>query len=184
MVARGGNMKFAGFLPLVVAVASSYSFGQSAAVFTSPARIDTARCPVELKVEQAGSLTQNKVTYGTQGDVLPSIPDQRIRIILTNPLAHKIVSASITAHGFSRKGRFVPLSGAPGGPDMAKTVDLSLKLEGSSQASSELLLTHFTAVAVVDLNSVTYADGEVWRAPSSGACRATPDLFMRVAALP
>jgi hypothetical protein len=61
-------------------------------------------------------------------------------------------------------------------PDFAKTVDITLDVKGSGQASRGLSLNRFTAV-----NSIKYPDGSEWQAPSIEACSVTPDLIMLVA---
>jgi hypothetical protein len=66
-------------------------------------------------------------------------------------------------------------------PDLAKTVDVVLDVKGKSEASSDLSLNRFTAVTSIDLNSITYADGNTWHTPSPEACSITPDLIMLVA---
>jgi hypothetical protein len=66
-------------------------------------------------------------------------------------------------------------------PDFAKTVDITLDVKGSGQASRGLSLNRFTAVTSVDVNSIKYPDGSEWQAPSIEACSVTPDLIMLVA---
>jgi hypothetical protein len=39
---------------------------------------------------------------------------------------------------------------------------------------------HFTAVTSIDLDSVNYADGSNWQAPSAGACSVQPSMLMQV----
>ena len=99
---------------------------------------------------------------------------------MTNRLSRDIVSARITAHGFSGKWKVVTLSDAPDAPDLAKTVDVVLDVKGNGHASRDLSLNHFTAVTSIDLNSVTYSDGSTWQTSAPGACSVTPDLVMLI----
>jgi hypothetical protein len=107
---------------------------------------------------------------------------QRLRLTLTNPSSRDIVSAQFTAHGFSKETRAMELSARSNEPDLVKTIDLVLGVKGKSQASHDLSLNHFTAVTSIDLNSITYADGTTWHAPSPAACSITPSMVMLVAA--
>jgi hypothetical protein len=94
------------------------------------------------------------------------------------------VSAQITAHGLSGKGRFIELSTAHDAADLAKKVELAMEVKGNGSASKDLALSRFTAITSIDLNSITYADGSSWHASSPGACSVTPDSFMLAAATP
>ena len=98
--------------------------------------------------------------------------EQRFDFKMTNFLPHEIVNAEITAHGFSDKWRFFPVS-APT-PDLWKTIDVALDVKGNSSASRELSFAHFPAIRTIDVNSVTYADGSTWHASSPGACSVAP----------
>jgi hypothetical protein len=101
---------------------------------------------------------------------------------MTNPSLREIVSAQITVYGFSDKWRAIPLVGANDTPDLKKRVNLILKVKGKDHASSDLSLNRFTSVAYVDLDSLTYADGAIWKASSPAACSVTPDPLMLVSA--
>ena len=81
-------------------------------------------------------------------------------------------------HGLSYKWRIIPVS-APT-PDIWKTVDVALDVKGNSSASGELSFDHFSTISTIDVNSVTYADGSTWHAPSPGACSVAPSLIMRI----
>ena len=70
------------------------------------------------------------------------------------------------------------MSGAD--PDLARTVDVALDVQGNGQASRNLSLSRFTAITAVDVNAITYGDGSTWRTSSPGACSASPDLLMLV----
>jgi hypothetical protein len=100
---------------------------------------------------------------------------------MTNLLSREIVSAQFVVHGYSNKGRAMNLANSSSEPDLAKTVDVVLDVKGKSEASSDLSLSRFTAVTSIDLNSITYADGNTWSTPSAEACSVTPDSIMLVA---
>jgi hypothetical protein len=170
-------MKSASILPLAILLATTTMFGQS---FTLPPRIDPSKCPVGLQVERSGGLFAYKNAKAVPADDVAPRTEQWFDLRMTNFLPHEIVNAEITVHGFSHKGRFMPVS-APA-PDLAKTVDVALDVKGNSSASRELSFADFSTIRTIDVNSVTYADGSTWHASSPGACSVAPSLIMRISA--
>jgi hypothetical protein len=107
----------------------------------------------------------------------------QLHLDVSNPSSRDIVGAQFTVHGFSRKWRVIEPSDPSNAPDLWSTVDVALDVQGKSHASSELSLTHFTAILTsIDVDSVTYADGTQWQAPSPGACSTIPNTVMRISA--
>jgi hypothetical protein len=173
-------MKYAG-IPLAIVFTTASALGQ----YTLPPRIDPAKCPVGMEVTHSGRFAERNAKAGPADDVVPSIPEQRINLKLTNLLPRDIVNAEITANGFSHNWRVILIAGTFGAqetPDLAKTVDVALDVKGNSSASRELSFAHFSAIQTIDVNSVTYADGSTWHASSAGACSVAPSLFMRISA--
>jgi hypothetical protein len=170
-------MKSASILSLAIMLATTPMFGQS---FTLPPRMDPAKCPVGLQVTHSGRFAERNAKSGPADDVAPSLSEQRLDFKMTNFLPREIVNAEITVHGFSHKGRYIPVS-APT-PDLAKTVDVALDVKGNSSASRELSFARFSAIRTIDVNSVTYVDGSTWHASSPGACSVAPSLIMPVSA--
>ena len=172
-------MKYTGILPLAIVFATTSALGQ----YTLSTRIDPAQCPVGMEVTHNGRFVERNAKSGPADDVVPSTPEQRINLKMTNLLPHDIVNAEITARGFSHNSRLVLVSpGAQETPDLAKTVDVALDVKGNSSASHELSFAHFSAIRTIEVNSVTYADGSTWRASSPGACSVAPSLFMLIGA--
>jgi hypothetical protein len=105
----------------------------------------------------------------------------QLHLDVSNPSSRDIVGAQFTVHGFSRKLRVIDPSDPSNAPDLWRTVDVALDVQGNGHASSELSLTHFTAIITsIDLDSVTYAEGTQWQAPSPGACSTIPNIVMRI----
>jgi hypothetical protein len=120
---------------------------------------------------------------GQQQNVTPPTDDLQLHLDVSNPATRDIVGAQLTVHGFSRKLRVIDPSDPSNAPDLWRTVDVALDVQGKGHASSELSLTHFTAIVTsIALDSVTYADGTQWQAPSPGACSIIPNMVMRISA--
>jgi hypothetical protein len=185
------NMKPTSILPLAIVLATTSAIGQDTVLLRSPQttpsvlmqpRTLSADCPVGLKVNHGPSYAKKNTKYGPFAAPAPKVQEQRIQLTMTNPSLKEIVSAQITVYGFSDKWRAIPLAGAPDTPDLRKRINIDLNVKGNDHASSDLSLHRFTAVAYVDLDSLTYADGATWKASAPGACSVTPDLFMLVSA--
>jgi hypothetical protein len=190
-------MNRASILPLVFLFAITSAIAQSAADTQQASlirpRAAGAECPVGMQATHSPSLPVGMNAAGAprQGPAIngrvivpqPSLPaiNQQIHLIMTNLLPRDIVSAQFTVHGFSNKRRTV-YAGAAQDPDLNSTVDVVLDVKGDGHASSDLSLSHFTAVAAIDLDSITYADGSMWRSSSPGACSVVPDMVMLIAA--
>ena len=105
----------------------------------------------------------------------------QLHLDVSNPSTRDMVGAQFTVHGFSRKLRLIDPSDPSNAPDLWRTVDAALDVQGKGHASIELSLTHFTAIITsIDLDSVTYADGAQWQAPSAGACNTIPNVLVRI----
>jgi hypothetical protein len=170
-------MKSAGILPLAIMVATTSMFGQS---LTRPPRIDPSKCPVGLELDRISGLFAYENAKGVPADDIAPKTEQWFDFKMTNFSPHQIVNAEITAHGLGYKRRVIPVSAAT--PDIWKTMDVALNVKGHSSASRELSFGHFSAISTIDVNSVTYADGAQWQAPSPGACSVAPSLFMLISA--
>ena len=170
-------MRSASILPFAVILATTSMFGQS---FTRPPRIDPSKCPVGLKVEPSSGLFAYENAKAVPAEHAAPSSEQWFDLTMINFLPHEVVSAQLTAHGFSYKGRIIPVSDAT--PNIWKTVDVALEVKGNSRASRELSFGHFSTIRTIDVNSVTYADGSTWHASSPGACSVAPSLIMRISA--
>jgi hypothetical protein len=177
-------------LPLVFLFAASTIYAQQSftpgntksTVLHRP-RTPEASCPIGMQARHGAGLPVGlyagpSIEKSPKGS--PAFT-QRIQLTMTNLLAHEIVGAQFVVHGYSNKGRAMNLANSSPAPDLAKTVDLVLDVKGKSEASSDLLLSRFTAVTSIELESITYADGNTWNTPSAEACSITPGLIMLVA---
>ncbi len=93
----------------------------------------------------------------------------------------RMVNATVTVHGSNGAGQILPTDDHPGRPaEVSKSLTVRLAMSNEAEVSGDLLLPGFTAALMVDLDSVTYDDGAVWRFSRNSACHAAPDFLMPV----
>jgi hypothetical protein len=185
-------MNYNRILPLVLLFAATSNFAQQPAIAGSAntaslthLRTIGAACPLNMQATHGAAVPvgMNAISGREMEKQAPvSGLYQRIHLTVTNLQSHEIVSAQITAHGFSDKWKPMDLAYSSQAPDLAKTLDVVIHVKGNGNASSDLSLSRFTVVSSIDLNSITYADGGTWHASSPAACSVIPDSAMLVAA--
>ena len=149
-------------------------------------------CPIGVEANLVALPSVSNAGPSINGQPLqrkePSLEGQQVKkdylqlhLDVSNPSTRDIVGAQFTVHVFSRKLRLIDPSDPSNAPDLWRTVDVALDVQGKGHASSELSLTHFTAIITsIDLDSVAYADGTQWQAPSPGACSTIPNALIRI----
>jgi hypothetical protein len=176
-------MHRASTLPLVLLFAATCCTAQNAIsnMSLTTQRVVGNDCPVNMQASHTSGFPVS-MNAGPQG-ATPRGLYQQIHLTMKNLVSHEIMSAQITAHGYSNKQKMRELASASQGPDLSKTMEVVLDVKGNGHASSDLTFHHFTAVSSIDVNSITYADGSTWRSSSPGACRVIPDGFMLVSSM-
>jgi hypothetical protein len=149
-------------------------------------------CPIGVEANLVASPSVSNAGPSINGQPTqrkePSLDGQQatkdylqLHLDVSNPSTRDIVGAQFIVHGFSRKLRLIDPSDPSNAPDLWRTVDVAVDVQGKGHASIELSLTHFTAIITsIDLDSVTYADGTQWQAPSVAACSTIPNVLMRI----
>jgi hypothetical protein len=130
-------------------------------------------CPVGLFVDRRSNLVTRLAEDGH-----PSGPAQGLHISLIH-LFTRINSAKITVYGTSMESRVLPMSAAKSN-EISKTFVLHPGEGRKGSQEATVWMHRVGAVTSVALNSLTYADGSVWRESESSRCRAVPSLFLLV----
>ena len=164
----------------------------------SPQQPAINRCPIAMQARQGGGLRVERAQDGQT----PAQPFLTPSLTLRNPKNSRIVSASVTAHGFGanngatllamreRKHNnddspdeflyHVPSSGPPVPPFVTQTLSVKFTPSDDHAVSSEFSLRGFVTLRSIELNSVTFADGSVQNFASDSGCSVQPDLLMLV----
>lgn len=147
-------------------------------------------CPLGMHVRQGMGGQMMQVKDGQRKSVFGA----RLVLTLTGPASGRIESrqklparanslqikeATVTVHGLNGKNRFVPARSGPA--ESTRTLTIRFTTPDMSEVSGELLVPGFTATTLVELNSVTYANGETWKFTGSASCKMAPDPLMLVA---
>jgi secreted PhoX family phosphatase len=132
-------------------------------------------CPVSLRARQTGGGDMVKVNGVPVNGVA-----QRLHLIVTNPDSRRVVAANVTVRGFADKARFAETLSSQDNSDAARTMDVRFLAGSGKEVSADLRVPGLTAVSAIDLNSVTYADGSIWKLAAGGSCRSWIDGLMLV----
>ena len=140
----------------------------------------SANCPVGLTAKrgigQGGILA---IDGGQRQRV-----GQELQVRLTNWRSAEVAGIRITVHGFSGKGGLLStdssmvdsLNSDNAGPQEArKTFDLHMTIGANKESSTSLWLNRFTAISLIDINSITYANGLTWHSSAQETCHFAPE---------
>lgn len=141
-----------------------------------------SRCPIVLSARQGGGLhvlrTQDG-QFSPQTALTPSLT-------LDNPQGKRILSASVTAHGFGINNHPTPLetrnpsAGAQPRPRLTQTLTVKFLPDDNNTVSGDLRLPGFVVLDFIELNTVTFADGSTLAFASDSGCRVQPSPLMLV----
>jgi hypothetical protein len=134
-----------------------------------------ALCPVSLRAQHKadGSMVRVDNTH-------PRGIGQWLHLIFEDTRSGSITQARVTIRGFSNKARITQTAGGDGA-DAVKRMTVRFKSESPQLASGDVWVPGMTAVTRVDLESVSYANGQVQVFTAKQACQVVPDPFMLVA---
>jgi hypothetical protein len=174
-------MKLVGLCSIAVVLGSMTSLAQNPARnFTAVIGVTpgSANCPVDIRAQKGLSGQFLQVPVNGQQD---SGPSQNLHLTLTNSTYSKIVGVQVTAYGLNAKGQVTPAETAPDNSSaMQKSFDLNLKVDPKSVGSVDLVLTGFTAVTYLNVDSIRYAGGSTWQPTAQRTCHVVPNAVMLI----
>lgn len=139
------------------------------------------------------SVADMRATQGSSSQMLrtqngKSTPMMRPTLTLKPVDRRAIVSATVTAHGYGMTpgsidlvAQAVPPEHKATGREITKTIKIKFKPVEGGAFTAELPLPGFSAVTMIDLNSVTFGDGTVWKSNTRNECRVAPDPLLLIA---
>ncbi|HWZ52734.1 MAG TPA: hypothetical protein VNW54_14850 [Granulicella sp.] len=150
---------------------------------------DSTGCPIGLRAQRESSFGSVIVKDGqhhedgqdNKGGEAKSGIAQRLHMTVTNSNPRQIVGIQITVHGFAAKARITPtVSAQLDTSELKRSIDLKLSVGANQRASTDLRLSQFTSVSLLDIDAVDYADGSSWHPSSQQTCHIAPDGIMLV----
>jgi len=103
---------------------------------------------------------------------LDSLPSTIVQLTLKNTNSVAMISERFTFHGVATRDEYWPV------PQQAhaKTVEnvRSVMVDAGQQVTVDALVTGFSDIKHIELNSVTYADGTSWQPIDGNTCIVTP----------
>ena len=109
----------------------------------------------------------------------------RLRLFLNDLRRDKpnqrIVSAAVTVHGSKPRAKARPIDTETDQGELEMNLNVSLADWGEPGVSGDFRLPGFTSANRIDLQSLTYADGSIWKLSGGQSCRVAPDPLMLVA---
>lgn len=139
-----------------------------------------ASCPVDLFIQQ-----RSPTEVVRTGDQPPEPPAQRLEIaVKPRPYLQPISSIEIVVRGVGNQRQTLPLGAFPGGArtdDLQQTFHLRRSSSAPTLTRSDIRIPGINAVRWIELLSVTYTDGTVWRPAANLPCRTEPNRLLLVA---
>ena len=164
------------------------------AVYVVPA-FPNLDCPVSMRAEQGSGgglrFTRNSQSPGL-GAAQPEIAQKIHLSVDGRKETSRVVAARVTVHGTGDNWRMVPAGQMPDGFADSKSGEIKRSLEiifhrdGSVDAdsrngdSADMVLSGFTSVRSITIDSLTYADGATWIPSAGKSCRVAPNPLMLV----
>ena len=108
---------------------------------------------------------------------LDSLPSRIVQLNLKNTNSVAIISERITFHGIATRDESSPtLQEAFARKAYVRTLEIepNVTVDAGHEVPVDSLLTGFSDVRHIELNSVTYADGTSWQPMDGKACIVTP----------
>lgn len=145
-------------------------------------RPDAVRsCPINMHVGQGIGGAMLAVD---ENGVKRLVFAPRLRLFLndlrSDKSSQRIVSAAVTVHGSNGKPTLRPINSQTKPSDRELSLTVSLAEWGEPGVSGDFRLPGFISADRIDLQSITYEDGSIWKLSGGESCRVAPDPIMLV----
>ena len=175
-------MKLVGLCSIALVLGSMTSLAQVSGRNVSQPAVASAipgsmNCPVDIRAQKGPGQLQQVPANGQQ----TLGPGQNLHLTLTNSTYSQVLGVRVTAYGLNSKGQVTPArTAANASSAMQTTVDLNLKIDPKSVGSADIVLTGFTSVTLLNVDSIRYAGGSTWQPSAQRTCHVVPDATMLI----
>lgn len=177
-------MKLAGLCSIAVVLGSMTCLAQTSGRNVSKPAVTVAipgsvNCPVDIRAKRG--LGAGQMQRGLDNGQQDPGPSQNLRLTLNNSTYSEIVGVRVTAYGLNAKGKITSAETASDNSSaMQKSFDLDLKVDPRSVGSADIVLTGFTSVTLLNVDSIRYAGGSTWQPSAKRTCHVVPDATMLI----
>lgn len=139
-------------------------------------------CPVAMRLNQTVSGSLREAGKGQSGLTYAA----KLHLVLSQVPHGKIVAASVkaalvTVHGYDGTPRFELISSGQNTPAV-KMMKIRFVPVGLKGATADFLVVGFASASSLDIDSLTYADGSIWKPAQGETCTVAPNPFMLIGA--
>jgi hypothetical protein len=176
----------------ITAQVSAQVSSQPTVLLAAPISTD---CPVGIRAQPSATggridvVVDTKVpeAAGTPGVVQmrPTVTrvSQRLHFLflLKNSGALGITGLEMTVHGTTAEGRVLPVASASGERGtIARKLSLKVTMAAGADTTKDVAFNGFTSMQLIDLDSVSYADGTSWHPSVGHTCSVEPSHLLLV----
>ncbi|HEY8998126.1 MAG TPA: hypothetical protein VIM60_09515 [Edaphobacter sp.] len=160
---------------LAVGLFGVSAYGQSQKVVAEA--VPAGACPTTVTAKYVPGAALRLVNPGSPGEARKPLQ------LSFGPAGEKdserITQALVTVRGISEKGGVIPArTTAAASPWVERTFSLNVGVNPAGLQSGTLWLTGFGGVGDVRIDSITYANGRVWKATAQQSCHAHTGMVL------
>jgi hypothetical protein len=136
-------------------------------------------CPIDINAKR--DLGPGQMQRSLDNGKHDPGPSQNLHLTLTNPTYSQIVGVHITAYGLNAKGQLTPANtDSKDSSAMQTSIDLKLKVDPKAIGSADIVLSGFTSVTLLKIDSIRYGGGATWQPSAKQTCHVVPDGAMLI----
>jgi hypothetical protein len=140
----------------------------------APSGVSSPDCPVGFSAGRK-SVTE-MVEIRSQN---PRASGQGVHLSLRHPEG-SIASAEVIVNASSDRNRLLLLGKPDSGPDLHRSFHLTRDTASGDLREADLWMDRAGSISSVELVSLTYADGSVWKSAATQSCRAVPSPYLLI----
>ncbi|HEX8712924.1 MAG TPA: hypothetical protein VF730_13685 [Terracidiphilus sp.] len=164
------------------AVAGTTSVSATKTAWALPGAQLSRGCPMAMRLNQRISGSLRQVGRGQKRLVYAAnLHLEASRATPGNTPAANVESAKVTVHGYDGSPRFELVSPGPG-PLPVKQMEIRFVPQDNSGSSADFVVDGIVSASWLDVESLTFSNGTVWKPSRGESCTVRPNRFMLVGA--
>jgi len=168
---------------VVVSVAflvGSYAVAAQSAASTQFRMPVTSDCPVSMRLDQAVNSGSHLVANGQR----PPEVETSVHLVLSRSPHAKIFPSSIkaaqvTVHGFDNRPHQFEILSSSDAP-ITQNLHVDFTSAGDAEVYSDFVVTGLSSVGWLKIDSLTFAQGTIWKPTQGETCAVAPSIVRPV----